>query len=130
MARAFHRFSGARFDLMTAHEVFAQDAAVLARQFPNVYTSGYWWHTFFPALIERAVGLRVQIAPMTKFGGFLSDAYYVEWTYGKFQVVKRALASALAVLVERGFLEEDFLPDLLRQILHDTPRDLYDLYPC
>ena len=47
---------------MTAHEAFAQDVAVLARQFPNVYTSGYWWHTFFPTLIERAIGMRVQIA--------------------------------------------------------------------
>ena len=42
------------------------------------------------------------MAPMTKVGGFLCDAYYAEWTYGKLQVVKKAMASALARLVETG----------------------------
>ena len=69
---------------------------MLARQFPNVYASGYWWHNFFPPTIEKNVGLRVQVAPMTKFGGFLCDAYYAEWSYGKLQVVRKAMAAALA----------------------------------
>jgi len=127
MARGFHHFAGARFDIMMASDVLAHDVAVLARQFPNVYASGYWWHNFFPMTIEKNVGLRVQVAPMTKVGGFLCDAYYAEWTYGKLQVVKKAMAAALARLVEAGYFEEDEIPPLLRQILHDTPRDLYDL---
>ncbi len=129
MARAFHHFHNVRFDLMTAHEVFLQDVAVLARQFPNVFTSGYWWHGFFPGLIDKAIGLRMQIAPMSKFSGFLCDAYYVEWSYGKLQVVKKAMSTALARLVEAGFLDEEALPTLLYQVLHDTPRTLYDLTP-
>lgn len=129
MARAFHHFAGARFDLMMASDVLTHDVCVLARQFPNVYTSGYWWHNFFPGTIEKAVGLRMQIAPMTKFGGFLCDAYYVEWTYGKLQVVRKAMAAALAHLVEAGYYEEEDLPPILHQVLHDTPRDLYDLHP-
>ncbi|RUL88086.1 hypothetical protein [Tautonia sociabilis] len=128
MARAFHRFGNARFDLMMASDVLAQEVCVLARQFPNVYTSGYWWHTFFPAIIERHFGMRSQIVPMTKFCGFLSDSYSVEWAYGKLQVVKRAIASALAKHVEAGFAREEDLPDLLRQVLHDSPRDLYELH--
>ncbi len=127
MARAFHHFGDARFDLMMASAPMIQDICVLARQFPNVYSSGYWWHSFFPGLIEQTASLRLQIAPWTKIGGFLCDAYYAEWTYGKLQVVKKALAAALAKLVETGFLDESILPELLSQILHDTPRDLYDL---
>ncbi len=127
MARGFHHFGDARFDLMVASDVLSHDVAILARQFPNVYASGYWWHNFFPITIEKNVGLRVQVAPMTKVGGFLCDAYYAEWTYGKLQVVKKAMASALARLVEDRFFEEDEIPPLLRQILHDTPRDLYGL---
>ena len=127
MARAFHRFGGARFDLMVASDGLVHETAVLARQFPNVYASGYWWHNFFPGLIERIAALRLQVAPASKFGGFLCDAYYAEWTYGKLQVVKTAMAAALVGLVERRFVDEDALPDLLRQILHDTPRDLYGL---
>ena len=129
MARAFHHFGDARFDLMMASDVLTHETAVLARQFPNVYVSGYWWHNFFPATIEQIIGLRVQMAPMTKVGGFLCDAYYAEWTYGKLQVVKKAMAAALAALVEAGYYDEDELPPILHQILHDTPRDLYDLGP-
>ncbi|HEV3121664.1 MAG TPA: hypothetical protein VGY53_07170 [Isosphaeraceae bacterium] len=129
MCRAFHCFSGARFDLMTASELLAHEVAVVARQFPNVYTSGYWWHTFFPPLIEKLVALRMQVAPMTKFSGFLCDAYYAEWTYGKLQVVKKGMAAALAHLVTSGLCEEDALPGILRQVLHDTPLALYDLGP-
>ncbi len=129
MARAFHRFSGARFDLMMASDVLTHEVAVLARQFPNVYASGYWWHNFFPGTIEKIFGLRVQMAPMSKIGGFLCDAYYAEWTYAKLQLVKKAMASALARLVEQGFYEEDELPPVLHQVLHDTPRDLYNLHP-
>lgn len=129
MARAFHHFKNVRFDLMMASEVLTHEVAVLARQFPNVYLSGYWWHNFFPGSIERIIGQRIQMAPMTKIGGFLCDAYYAEWTYGKLAVVKKAMASAFAHLVESGFYEEDELPPILHQILHDTPRDLYDLGP-
>ena len=127
MARAFHRFPNARFDLMMASDVLAHEAAVLARQFPNVYVSGYWWHNFFPPTIEKNIAMRLQIAPMTKFGGFLCDAYYVEWTYGKLQVVSKSMCAAFAHLIESGFYEEEDVPPILTQILHDTPRDLYDL---
>ena len=127
MAKSLHHFPNARFDLMVASDVLSHEVAVLARQFPNIYSSGYWWHNFFPSTIEKTVSLRMQVAPMTKFGGFLCDAYYVEWTYGKLQVVKKAMAAALAKMVESGFYGEEDLPPILHQILHDTPRDLYDL---
>lgn len=127
MARAFHQFPQVRFDLMMASDVLTHETCVLARQFPNVYTSGYWWHNFFPGLIEKIVGLRMQIVPMTKFSAFLCDAYYVEWSYGKLQVIKKAMAAALAHLVQMGYYSEDDLPAMLSQVLHDSPRDLYDL---
>ncbi len=127
MARIFHHFGGVKFDLMVASDLLSHETAVLARQFPNVYASGYWWHNFFPATIEKIVGLRMQVTPMTKFSGFLCDAYYAEWTYGKLQIVKKAMASALAHLVEAGFYREEDLPAILQNVLHDTPRDLYDL---
>jgi hypothetical protein len=127
MARVFHHFSGARFDIMMASDVLAHDVAVLAGQFPNVYASSDWSHNFCPMTIEKNIGLRVQVAPMTKIGGFLCDANYAEWSYGKLQVVRKAMASALARLVDARFFEEDEIPPLLHQILHDTPRELYDL---
>lgn len=128
MARAFHRFGNVRFDLMMASDVLSHEVGVLARQFPNVYLGGYWWHNFFPSTIEKIFGLRLQVAPMAKFYAFLCDAYYAEWSYGKLQVVKKAVAASLARWVEAGFYREEELPGLLKQLLHDTPRELYDLH--
>ncbi len=129
MCRVFHTFGGARFDIMLATESMAQELAVVCRQFPNVYASGYWWHAFVPEIIRRTVALRTQIAPMTKWSGFLSDAYTVEWTYGKLQVVHGAMSDALAGQIEAGALDEDDLPELLHQILHESPKALYELNP-
>jgi glucuronate isomerase len=92
-----------------------------------VYVSGYWWHNFQPPTIEKNVAMRLMVVPTTKFGGFLCDAYFVEWTYGKRQVVAKAMASAFAHLIESGYYEEEDVPSILHQILYQTPRDLYDL---
>ena len=127
MAGIFHHFGQARFDLMMASAVMTHDLAVLARQFPNVYLSGYWWHNFHPSAIESIVTTRLELAPAVKVGGFLCDAYTAEWTYGKLELVKLGLANALCRLIESRFLDEDEAPVLLQQILHNTPRDLYDL---
>jgi glucuronate isomerase len=129
MAQTFHHFGNVRFDLLIASDMLSQEVASLMQQFPNVYASGYWLHNFVPATVERIFSLRVQMAPMTKIGGFLSDASYAEWTYGRLQVAKKAIAVSLARLVEAGYYEEHDIPPILQQVLHDTPRDLCDLSP-
>jgi glucuronate isomerase len=129
MAQAFGHFGGVRFDVQTSSEALAQEVAALARRHPNVYASGPGGDGFVPASIARVFAYRIQAAPMTKIGAFLSDSASAEWLYGRLQLVKKALASSLSRLVESRFLDEDELPGLLRQVLHDTPRDLYDLAP-
>ena len=127
LARTFRQFADARFALISASDLLAKDVAMLAGRLPNVYASGDWSRSLLPMAIERAVRLRLQAAPMTKAGGFLSDAGSAEWGYGKLQVVRKATAVALAGMVEARFFEEDEIPPLLRQTLHDTPRDLFEL---
>lgn len=127
LASTFQQFKKARFDILAGSEPIATDATVLAQQLPNVFVSGYWAHTCVPPVIGRILAQRVQTAPAWKIGGFLSDATTVEWVYGKLQLVRKATAAALARLVEAGFYEEEEIPPILRQILHDTPRELYGL---
>lgn len=129
MAQAFGHFGGVRFDIQTSSEPLANEVATLARRLPNVYATGPGGDGFVPASIARVFAFRIEAAPMAKIGAFLSDSTSVEWLYGRLQLVKKALASSLSTLVESRFLDEDELPALLRQVLHDTPRDLYDLGP-
>jgi glucuronate isomerase len=127
LARTFARFPNARFDLVVGSEPLAHETALLARRMPNVSVSGYGGPAFSLPSIERIAAGRVQQVPMSKITGFTSHACSVEWVYGKFQLVRKATASALARLVEAGIYEEDEIPPIVGQIFHDTPRALYGL---
>jgi len=127
LARLAIHYEDAGFDLVGGPEGLAPKAARLAGRLPNVFATGCAWPDFAPSAIERTVGHALQVAPMTKLCAFGSDAATAEWTYGRFQLAKKAIASALAGWVEAGFAEEAEVPPLLRQVLHDTPRDLLAL---
>jgi glucuronate isomerase len=127
MAKTFERFNGIRFDIMMGSDVLSHEVALLARQFSNVYVSGYWQHNFFPPTIEKIVELRLQLTPMSKFTGFSSDASTVEWTYGNLALVSKSMAGAFARLIDSRAYELHEIPPILQQILHQSPIDLYGL---
>jgi glucuronate isomerase len=127
LMRALTHFTNTRFELLASTESVAQEVTALCAQFPNAYAAGCWGHAFTPAGVERTIGLRATVVPMTKFTAFVSDASTVEWVYAKALLARKATASAFARLVEAGYYEEDELPLIFRQIFHNTPRDLYDL---
>ena len=127
LAGAFAHFGGARFSILTGSDPLGRDVAALAGRLANVSASGDVGPVSSPMAIGEGFGLRIHLAPMTKVGGFASDASSAEWAYGKLQLARKAMGEALARLVDARFFEEDEIPPLLRQVLHDTPRDLHDL---
>lgn len=126
-ADAFGRFANARISLTVSADAHLQDAVALARRLPNVYLVGDLGLNFAPGQIARATRLRLEAAPLVKIAGYLSDARTAEWAYGKLLVAKAGIGRTLVDLVEDRSCDEDELPIILRQILHATPRDLYDL---
>jgi hypothetical protein len=63
--------------------------------------------------------------PMTRWNAFYSDAYCVEWCYGKLLVTKNRLAVALSELVGEGLIGlEDVVP-LARAVLYENPKREY-----
>ncbi len=127
MTRAFRMAHAAKVDLIVASGELAPDAASLAGELPNVHISGDWGTNFHPKAIEEGLVQRIQLAPMSKITGFVSDATNVEWFYGRLQLARKAMALALAGLVEGRYFEEDEIPPLLGQVLDETPRRLYQL---
>jgi glucuronate isomerase len=127
MSRTLVRFAGAKVEFLSHNDAIAHQVTWLASVAPNAYAPGDGWRTLSPLAIEHSVGHRVQLAPMTKIGGFASGAENVEWVYGTLQVVRKAMAASLARMVDARFFEEDEVPPLLRRILHDTPFDLFGL---
>jgi hypothetical protein len=73
---------------------------------------------------------RLDMLPVNKQIGFLSDAYCVEWAYAKSVIVRRQLAQVLALKVDQGQYTRADAVGIARAILHDTPRDLLSMRPA
>jgi len=123
----FHRFSDVNFDVFLANRVQSHELTVIAKNYPNVYVSGYWWYVFYPTMIEQFLLERLQMLPRNKMNGFFSDAYVAEWTYAKASMVRLQLAIVLTKMVEDGFYTEDLARNLATDLFARNPEKLYKL---
>ena len=129
MARAFHHFGNARFDLMMASDVLTHEVGRAGPAVPQRLRLGLLVAQLLPGddredrRPARADGPDDQVrrVPLRR----LLRRVDLRQAPGREEGDGRRPAR----LVEAGFYEEDELPPILHQILHDTPRDLYDLGP-
>jgi len=130
-AGAIGRLAGAngdfKFNLSSASDIYTQDLGILAKHVPNVSLAGYWWHTFYPGYIRKALETRLDMVPMNKIIGFFSDAYHAEWCYPKLKLVKIVLGDILAERVERGWYSLDLARRLAQRLLYENAKEIYAL---
>jgi glucuronate isomerase len=101
----------------------------MARELPNLSLVGYWWHNFFPDAIRQVMAERLEMLPLNRQVGFFSDAYCVEWTYGKLLMVRKLLAAVLADKIALGQYGFDEAVGIAAATLYDTPQTLLRLVP-
>jgi glucuronate isomerase len=118
-----------RFQCFLSSRHANQSLATLARELPNLSLAGYWWHNFFPDVIRQVMAERLDMLPANKQVGFFSDAYCVEWCYGKALLVRKQLASVLADKVEQGQYSRDDALAVARATLFETPQTLLGMTP-
>ncbi len=118
-----------RFQCLLASRHANQTLCTLARELPNFSVAGYWWHNFFPSAITQLMDERLDMVPANKQIAFFSDAYCVEWCYGKWLLVRKLLAGVLAARVERGQYNVDDALSIARTILYESPQSLLGLQP-
>jgi glucuronate isomerase len=103
-----------------------QELASYSWIFPNVVTSGHWWYSNIPALIEQDVRLRLQAVPKTKQLGYYSDAYKLEFALPKFNLYRRILAKVLLEdFIRPGIYSESQALDMARLLLRDNARRIF-----
>ncbi len=102
----------------------------MCRELPNFSLAGYWWHNFFPGTIRQVMEERLDMVALNKQCGFFSDAYVVEWTYGKSLLVRKQLAQVLAKKVAQGQYSRADAVSIARAILHETPQTLNRMEPA
>ncbi len=118
-----------RFQCLLASRHCNQSLCTLARELPNLSLAGYWWHNFFPEIMRQIISERLDMLPVNKQVGFFSDAYCVEWVYGKMLLVRKQLARVLGEKVDSGqYLFDDAL-QIGRAILFQSPQSLLGMTP-
>jgi glucuronate isomerase len=130
VAEMIGRHPKLRFQCFLSSRHANQSLCTLARELPNFSLAGYWWHNFFPDIIRQVIAERLDMVPVNKQIGFFSDAYCVEWTYGKAIIVRKQLARVLAEKIDQGqyaSLEEALA--VARAILYESPQTLLGMMP-
>ena len=118
-----------RFQVFLASRHANQAFCTLARELPNLSLAGCWWHNFFPDSMRQVLAERLDMLPVNKQIGFFSDAYCVEWVYGKTRMAQRQLALVLAEKIAQGqYTREDAL-GIARSILEESPQTLLKMTP-
>jgi glucuronate isomerase len=123
----FSEFSGLKFDVFTTTPLLSHQLAVVAKNYPNVYVSGYWWYAFYPTFIKQFLRERLQMLPRNKSNGFFSDAYVVEWSYAKSIMVRLQVAMVLSEMVYDEYITMELAKELAVDLLNRNPRSLYNL---
>jgi glucuronate isomerase len=124
IAEMIGRHPRLRFQVFLASRHANQAFCTMARELPNLSLAGYWWHNFFPDCIRQVIAERLDMLPVAKQMGFFSDAYCVEWVYGKSRMAEKQLARVLAEKILQGQYTRDDALAIARSILYESPQTL------
>ncbi len=118
-----------RFQVFLASRHANQAFCTMARELPNLSLAGCWWHNFFPDSMRQVIAERLDMLPVNKQIGFFSDAYCVEWVYGKTRMAQKQLAKVLAEKILQGQYTRDDALGIARSILDESPQTLLKMTP-
>ncbi len=127
LVSVFKDFPEVQFNLMYAPLSNSQEFTIISRMLPNVSILGFWWHTLFPSSIETIISQRIESLPANKWIAIATDAYSVEWAYGKVSLILHCLAKVLSQKIEEGYFTEKKAIEYAHRILYDNPKEIYKL---
>lgn len=127
LCELFAKYPKVNFMMTLANVVQTHGLAVFAKVYPNVHIAGHWWYTLVPSHMSAQLAERLEILPAPKIGGYFSDAYNAEWSYGKGKLLRTQIAKVLTQKVEEGYFPEEVAADVARRIIHDNSAHVYGM---
>jgi glucuronate isomerase len=129
VAGMISRHPGIHFQCFLSSHHANQSMCTLVRELPNLSLAGFWWHNFYPETIRQVFEERLDMVPLNKQIGFFSDAYCIEWSYGKRVLVMKQMAQVLAKKIQQGQYTRNDAVEIAQKIMLDTPRVLLGMNP-
>lgn len=127
LTKLFSTYPTVKFDIFIADALLNHPITVIAKNYPNVYLSGYWWYSMYPEIVRSYLRLRLQMIPYNKIGGFFSDAYIADWVYGKAMLAKSQLAYVLSEFIREGFMDSETAIEIAKALLNENAKSLYNI---
>ncbi len=118
-------FPSVHFNILNGCESEEPELCSLCLGYENVSLGGFWWHTFYPSVMQRAWHRRLDMVPTSRLCGFFSDGYCIDWIYGRLAMTRRVLSAVLAEKIEYGFYTIDQAQRVAREVLYETPQKLF-----
>jgi len=98
-----------------------QSLCTLVRELPNFSMAGFWWHSFFPGVMSEMIEERLDTIPVNRQCGYFSDAYSIDWVYGKNELLLTQYARVFSEKIEIGQYTLDDVEYIAEQIFFETP---------
>ncbi|GAB4453675.1 MAG: hypothetical protein Kow00120_23580 [Anaerolineae bacterium] len=117
-----------RFDLFHGNWPYMDDLLFLIKNYPNAALDCCWLPIIDPLYAEAMLERAVVTVPHVKVHGFGGD--YVdtpEYSAAHLKIARHVIASALADLVERGWLEEGEALSIAADWLFNNPNQFFRL---
>ena len=125
LAYLIGEFNDVHFNLLSGYEPDEPILCALCLGYNNVSLGSFWWQTFYPSVMHAAWHRRLDMVPVNRLCGFFSDGYCVDYIYGRLRMTQRVLANVLAEKIERGFCTRGQAVQIARDLLFETPRQLF-----
>ncbi|MCL1855328.1 MAG: hypothetical protein FWF86_06300 [Clostridia bacterium] len=123
LAAIVSRHKNLKFQVFLANASQNQALCTLVRELPNLYAFGYWWHNFYPGFIAQVMEERLDMIPINKQVGFFTDAYCLDWAYGKAMFIRGVMADVMTRRVNAGRYTLSQALDFCRSLLTDVACD-------
>ena len=127
-ARVMELHQDVRFDLFHGNWPYMGDLLFLGKNYPNAAIDCCWLHIIDPLYAERLLERAVVTVPHSKVHGFGGDhGDFPELAATHLKMAREVIASALANLVERGWLDEEQAAGVATDWLFNNPNRFFKL---
>ena len=122
-----NKYSNIDFIIFNGSDYQDTTLATIIRETQNVYAAGFWWHNFYPSSISKIIRDRLERIPINKWFGYFSDAYCVDWAYGKSMLIKDCYAHTLSDLVDKKYFSFDDAEYVAKQLMYQNAKDYFNI---
>ena len=117
-----------RFDLFHLGMPMARDAAVVGKNFPNVWLNLCWCHVISEKMTQRVLDEIIDLVPINKIIAFGADyRVVVQKAVGHLIMARENIAKVLAGRVLAGDFSEDRAVEIARMWFYENPARIYRL---